>query len=124
MNRGAVMKWMYDYAKSNELMVSRNTALQSGCACKCFPDHRSFVSFDLLLAEVSLSVSCILVCCQVAVMIMLLFAFVTITAPTPVLQDPSDKRYIIADDTLKNLTGESRFLAFGAQKLFSKHFLK
>jgi hypothetical protein len=40
------------------------------------------------------------------------------------VQDPSNKRYIISDDTLQKLTGESRFLAFGAQKLFGKHFTK
>ncbi|KAF6266659.1 SWIB/MDM2 domain-containing protein [Scenedesmus sp. NREL 46B-D3] len=40
------------------------------------------------------------------------------------LYDPSNKRYVISDSALQELTGESRFLAFGAQKLFGKHFLK
>jgi hypothetical protein len=40
------------------------------------------------------------------------------------VQDPSNKRYVISDDALQQLTGESRFLAFGAQKLFGKHFPK
>jgi hypothetical protein len=40
------------------------------------------------------------------------------------VQDPSNKRYVISDDALQKLTGESRFLAFGAQKLFGKHFPK
>ena len=33
------------------------------------------------------------------------------------LQDPSDKRYVLADSTLRELTGEERFLAFGFGKL-------
>jgi hypothetical protein len=39
-------------------------------------------------------------------------------------QDPSNKQFVIADETLKQLTGEKRFRLFGAQKLFGKHFLK
>jgi hypothetical protein len=38
-------------------------------------------------------------------------------------QDPSDKRYALSDDTLQQLTGQKRFLLFGSQKLFRKHFL-
>ncbi|WIA29142.1 hypothetical protein OEZ86_011653 [Tetradesmus obliquus] len=40
------------------------------------------------------------------------------------LYDPSNKRFVIADDALQKLTGEKRFMAFGAQKLFGKHFPK
>jgi chromatin remodeling complex protein RSC6 len=40
------------------------------------------------------------------------------------LQDPSDKRFVLADDTLEKLTGEKRFKAFGAVALFKHHFIK
>eukprot|EP00878_Enallax_costatus_P013826 GHUV01014461.1.p1 GENE.GHUV01014461.1~~GHUV01014461.1.p1 ORF type:complete len:188 (+),score=69.96 GHUV01014461.1:577-1140(+) len=40
------------------------------------------------------------------------------------LLDPSNKQFVLSDETLKNLTGETRFKAFGSQKLFSKHFVK
>jgi hypothetical protein len=39
-------------------------------------------------------------------------------------QDPDNKRYIIADERLKRLFGEDRFLAFGIQRLVSKHVVK
>lgn len=39
-------------------------------------------------------------------------------------QDPSDKRYIMCDDTLKQLLGVDRFQAFGLQKLLSDHINK
>lgn len=42
----------------------------------------------------------------------------------PCAQDPSDKRYILADEALKSITGEERFLAFGCQKLLAKHIIK
>lgn len=44
-----------------------------------------------------------------------------LTAP---LQDPSNKQYVLADDNLKALTGESRIRAFGIQSLIKHHFLK
>ncbi|PRW60595.1 Upstream activation factor subunit spp27 [Chlorella sorokiniana] len=37
------------------------------------------------------------------------------------LQDPSDKSFILADDTLKALTGEERFKGFGFAKLIKQH---
>lgn len=37
------------------------------------------------------------------------------------LQDPNDKRYVNADDTLIHLTGETRFQAFSFAKLVKKH---
>lgn len=37
------------------------------------------------------------------------------------LQDPKDKRYVNADDTLIHLTGETRFQAFSFSKLVKKH---
>ena len=37
------------------------------------------------------------------------------------LLDPSDKRYVNADDTLIRLTGETRFQAFSFAKLVKKH---
>jgi len=40
------------------------------------------------------------------------------------LQDPSDKRYVLSDERLKGLFGESRFLAFGIQKLLAPHIIK
>jgi chromatin remodeling complex protein RSC6 len=40
-----------------------------------------------------------------------------------VRQDASDKRYCVCDDTLKQLTGEKRFMLFGSQKYFKKHML-
>lgn len=39
------------------------------------------------------------------------------------LADPNDRRFILADETLKSLTGQSRFKAFGFQKLIKKHFI-
>ncbi len=38
-----------------------------------------------------------------------------------VLQDPSDRRQVLSDATLKQLTGQDRFQAFGFAKLFNKH---
>jgi chromatin remodeling complex protein RSC6 len=40
----------------------------------------------------------------------------------PLVQDPSDKSFILADDTLKKLTGEERFKGFGFSKLIKEHF--
>jgi upstream activation factor subunit UAF30 len=40
------------------------------------------------------------------------------------LMDPDNKRYVVADDRLKKLFGEDRFLAFGIQRLVSKHVIK
>ena len=40
------------------------------------------------------------------------------------LQDPADKRYILADDTLKALFGEDRFLGFHFTKFIQPHFTK
>ena len=37
------------------------------------------------------------------------------------MQDPSDKSFILADDTLKALTGEERFKGFGFAKLIKQH---
>ena len=37
------------------------------------------------------------------------------------LQDPKDRRYVNADDTLTQLTGETRFQAFSFAKLVKKH---
>ena len=39
-------------------------------------------------------------------------------------QDPADKRNIIADAKLKELTGEERFSGFGFMKLMSHHLIK
>lgn len=39
------------------------------------------------------------------------------------LQDPSDKSFILADDTLKALTGEERFKGFSFSKHIKDHFL-
>ncbi len=38
-----------------------------------------------------------------------------------VLQDPSDRRQVLSDATLKQLTGQDRFQAFGFAKFFNKH---
>lgn len=40
------------------------------------------------------------------------------------LQDPTDKRYVNADDALFHLTGESRFQAFSFLKLVKDHILE
>lgn len=40
------------------------------------------------------------------------------------LQDPEDKRYTVCDDTLRDLTGETRFLSFGFMKHLNKHLIK
>jgi upstream activation factor subunit UAF30 len=40
------------------------------------------------------------------------------------LMDPDNKRYVVADERLKQLFGEDRFLAFGIQRLVSKHIVK
>ena len=40
------------------------------------------------------------------------------------LQDPADKRYTVCDDTLRELTGETRFLSFGFMKHLNKHLIK
>eukprot|EP00798_Chlamydomonas_sp_ICE-L_P005532 gene5532-4166_t len=37
------------------------------------------------------------------------------TRPEKDLKDPADKRYVIADEALRKLTGKDRFLAFGIQ---------
>ena len=37
------------------------------------------------------------------------------------LQDPANKKYILADAQLQQLTGETRFAAFGFAKYLSKH---
>jgi chromatin remodeling complex protein RSC6 len=42
------------------------------------------------------------------------------TPPTP-LQDPSDKSFILADDTLKALAGEERFKGFSFSKYIKDH---
>lgn len=39
------------------------------------------------------------------------------------LQDPGNKQYVIADDTLLSLTGQRRFLAFSFQKLLTNQIL-
>ena len=39
------------------------------------------------------------------------------------LLDPSDKRKVIADQKLKDLFGEDRFLAFSIQRLIKPHVL-
>lgn len=39
------------------------------------------------------------------------------------LQDPSNKQFVLADDKLKHLTGETRFAAFGFMKFLNKHLL-
>jgi len=39
------------------------------------------------------------------------------------LQDPKDKRHIIADDKLKELLNVDRFNAFGFMKLVKPHFI-
>lgn len=36
-------------------------------------------------------------------------------------QDPSDKSFILADDTLRALTGESRFKGFSFAKFIKAH---
>ena len=40
------------------------------------------------------------------------------------LQNPANKREVLCNNVLKNLTGQDRFLAFGGQKYFSHHILK
>lgn len=40
------------------------------------------------------------------------------------LLNPNDKREVLCNDVLKNLTGKDRFLAFGGQKHFGHHILK
>jgi chromatin remodeling complex protein RSC6 len=40
------------------------------------------------------------------------------------LQDPADRRYTVCDDTLRELTGETRFLSFGFMKHLNKHLIK
>lgn len=40
------------------------------------------------------------------------------------LQDPSDKRFALCDETLEKLTGEKRIQLFGGQKYFKEHILK
>ena len=42
------------------------------------------------------------------------------TRHTP--QDPDDKSFILADEALQALTGESRFKGFGFSKLIKQHF--
>lgn len=37
------------------------------------------------------------------------------------LQDPANKQFVLADETLKKLTGEERFQAFGFSKLIKQH---
>lgn len=39
------------------------------------------------------------------------------------LQDPAAKQYVVCDDTLKALTGEDRFRAFGFAALVKDHLL-
>jgi upstream activation factor subunit UAF30 len=39
------------------------------------------------------------------------------------LQDPSNKQYVLCDDTLRELTGKDRFLAFGFSKLVKNKIL-
>jgi upstream activation factor subunit UAF30 len=39
------------------------------------------------------------------------------------LQDPSNKQFILADETLRELTGENRFQAFSFSKLIKEHIL-
>ena len=39
------------------------------------------------------------------------------------LQDPEDRRYILSDDALEHLTGESRFEGFSFMKLVKDHIL-
>jgi upstream activation factor subunit UAF30 len=39
------------------------------------------------------------------------------------LQDPANKQFVLADDTLRALTGEAKFKAFSFGKLAKKHFL-
>lgn len=39
------------------------------------------------------------------------------------LQDPSNKQFVLSDDTLKKLTGEDKFQAFGFAKLVKQHIL-
>lgn len=41
--------------------------------------------------------------------------------PPPTTQDPADKSYVLSDDALKGLTGETRFKAFGFSKFMSQH---
>ena len=41
-----------------------------------------------------------------------------------VMQDPSNKQFVLCDETLKHLTGEARLKAFGFQSLVKQHFLK
>ncbi|GAB4822507.1 hypothetical protein N2152v2_009553 [Parachlorella kessleri] len=40
------------------------------------------------------------------------------------LKDPSNKQFVLCDETLKHLTGEARLRAFGFQSLMKHHFLK
>ena len=40
---------------------------------------------------------------------------------THTLQDPADRRHVLSDATLKRITGQDRFQAFGFAKLFNKH---
>lgn len=37
------------------------------------------------------------------------------------LQDPSNRQFVLADETLRKLTGEERFQAFGFSKLIKQH---
>ncbi len=39
------------------------------------------------------------------------------------MQDPNDKRTILADDAMRDLTGEDSFKGFGFMKHFNKHLL-
>jgi len=39
------------------------------------------------------------------------------------LQDPSNKQFVLADETLRKLTGEERFKAFSFSKLIKDHVL-
>lgn len=39
------------------------------------------------------------------------------------LQDESNKKFVLSDDVLYQLTGEKRFQAFGFSKLIKKHIL-
>lgn len=66
------------------------------------------------------------VCCNCVLLVLTLLLLWSLPclAVAVSLQDPADKRYVLSDEALKSLTGESRFKAFGSNKLFSKHFPK
>lgn len=48
----------------------------------------------------------------------------SVTEKPSLVQNPNNKREVLCNDILRNLTGQDKVLAFGAQKYFSHHIFK